>query len=69
MTAAHPLPPPDDFEVMPLDDACLAEMDPEERALAEAAMARLAAGRTEPVPHEEVLSIIERQRVEAHAAG
>jgi hypothetical protein len=57
VTAAHPL--PEDFQDEPLDAACLDRMSPEERALAEASLERLANGTTGRVPHAEVMAKLE----------
>ena len=63
MTAAHPLPPrDDDFDVVPLDDACLAVLSPEERALAGAALRRIANGTVRTVPQATIDRHLEGQR-------
>lgn len=65
MTAAHPLFEIDPFQDEPLDAACLAGMSPEERALAEAALARVAGGTVQSAPHADVLRHLE----ELHPRG
>ena len=60
MTAAPPLLGDDeDLNIRPLD---LAACDPEEREAIEAALARVADGTTQPVPHAEVVRKVEEKR-------
>ncbi|MFO0756416.1 MAG: hypothetical protein U0359_07990 [Byssovorax sp.] len=64
MTAARPLPPSDDdLDVVPLDDACLELLSPEERALATAALDRIANGTVRAVPQAEIDRHLEGQRL------
>ena len=54
MTAAHPLPLPDDMDVQLVDDALLATLSPEERALGEDVERQLAEGTLRIVWQEDV---------------
>jgi hypothetical protein len=68
MSVAYPLPLPelDDFEVQPLDARTLATLGPEERALAEEALARISSGTLRVVTAEEVpAALAEIRRMKA----
>ena len=64
MTAAHPLPfaEVDDLDVQPLDEATLARLCPEERAVAEEALARVSSGTLRIVPAEAVPAALAEMR-------